>query len=298
MELKKPISLEEQVQRLIFHKMDVADNDLAKHVLSETNYYRFTGYALQFRDKENPDDYTSGTTFEDVLRLIQFDNNLRRILKPYLDTVELYARSQIAYGFAMEKCQIPPHDQHYESSNFFNKKSHDSIISSSLKREKENNKDAQFVIHHSEKYEGKMPIWVIVELISFTNLSKLYSAMYYAEQNAIAKNMGTSRETLKNHLHCLANLRNKVAHTGRLYNVAYNPPVKLGSKYLNRNNGIRSNTLFAYLTALLRRIPREEDKTEFVKDIEMTLKLYSDYIQLPLIGFPVNYKQLLIDAIK
>jgi len=124
MELKKPVSWEEQVQRLIFHKMDVVDHDLAKRVLSEINYYRFTGYALQFRDKENPDDYIPGTKFENVWRLHQFDNDLRRILKPYLDTVELHARSQIAYGFSMGKCTTKPHDQHYEPSNFFNKESH------------------------------------------------------------------------------------------------------------------------------------------------------------------------------
>jgi len=111
MELKKPISWEEQVQRLISHKMDVNDIILAKRVLSEINYYRFTGYALQFRDKENPDDYIPGTKFSNVWRLHKFDNDLRHLLKPYLDTVELYARSQIAYGFSMGKCQTTPHDQ-------------------------------------------------------------------------------------------------------------------------------------------------------------------------------------------
>jgi len=188
--------------------------------------------------------------------------------------------------------------KHYEPLNFLNKESHRSIIGSSLNREKENSKDSLFVIHHAEKYEGKMPLWVIVELISFTNLSKLYSAMYYSEQNAIAKNMGISSKTLKNHLHCLANLRNKVAHAGRLYNVAYNPPVKLGSKYLNQNHDIDANTLFAYLIVLLRRLPNGEDKTNFVKDIEKTMTEYSDCIQLSLIGFPADYKQRLINVIK
>ena len=298
MDLKKPISWEEQVQRLIFHKMDILDNDSAMRVLSETNYYRFTGYALQFRDKDNPDDYIAGTKFENVWRLHQFDNELRRILKLYLDIVELHARAQIAYGFSMEKCQNPPHDQHYESSNFFNEESHHNIISSSLDREKENNKDSLFVIHHAEKYEGRMPLWVIVELISFTNLSKLYSAMYYDEQDIIAKNMGISRETLKNHIHCLANLRNKVAHAGRLYNVAYNPPVKLGHNYLKRNPDIRANTLFAYLVVLLRRIPCKADKAELIKAMEDTVLQYSDCVELSLIGFPVDYKQRLRKEIK
>ncbi len=65
--------------------MDVGDTNLAKQVLSEVNYYRFTGYALQFRDAHHPDDYVPGTKFEDVWRLHQFDTELRCALKQYLD---------------------------------------------------------------------------------------------------------------------------------------------------------------------------------------------------------------------
>lgn len=35
------------------------------------------------------------------------------------------------------------------------------------------------------KYSSKMPLWVIVELMSFSNMSKLYSSMYYSEKDAI-----------------------------------------------------------------------------------------------------------------
>jgi abortive infection bacteriophage resistance protein len=298
LELKKPLTLDEQVKRLVDHKMDVADTNLARRILSEMNYYRFTGYALQFRDENNPDDYIPGTKFETVWRLHQFDTELRCILKSYLDIIELYARSQIAYGFSMAKCKRTPYDQHYEPSNFHNKNSHDDIITSSLDREKENNKDSLFVIHHAEKYEGKMPLWVIVELLSLTNLSKLYSAMYYDEQNAIAKNMGSTRQTLKNHLHCMANLRNKVAHAGRLYNVLYNPPVKLGNLFLKRNPGIYTNTLFAYLIALIRRIPNQKDKSALVMAIINVMTQYADCVQFSLLGFPNNYAQCLRNEIK
>jgi abortive infection bacteriophage resistance protein len=43
-----------------------------------------------------------------------------------------------------------------------------------------------------------MPLWVIVELMSFSNLSKLYSAMYYSEKDAIANMVGIGRDTLEN----------------------------------------------------------------------------------------------------
>ena len=298
MDIKRPLTFEQQVQRLIEHKMVVSDAALARRVLSEVNYYRFSGYAIQFRDRETPDDYIIGTKFEDVWRLYQFDNELRCILKTNLDTIELYARTQIAYGFSLSKCLDAPHNQHYEASNFHNKNSHDSIIISSLNREKENNRDSLFVVHHTEKYDGKMPLWVIVELLSFTNLSKLYSAMYFNEQDVIARNMGTARITLKNHLHCIANLRNKVAHAGRLYNATYNPPVILGRSFLQRNPDICANTLFAYLIVLMRRIPEKAEKAALAMAIVNISIQYKDCIKLSLLGFPKNYIQCLCNEIK
>jgi len=298
MDLKQPLSFDEQLQRLIEHNVDIDNKDFAKRVLSEVNYYRLTGYALQFRDKDSPDDYVSGTKFETVWRIYQFDAKMRCILKPYLDIMELFARTQIAYGFAMAKCQSAPYDQHYVPTNFYNEDSHNEIIVSSLDREKANNRDSLFVIHHDSKYSGKMPLWVVVELLSFTNLSKLFSAMYYSEQDAIAKNLGTARQILKNHLHCMANFRNKVAHAGRLYNTVYNPPVKLGNKFLQHNPDISADSLFAYIIVLMRRIPNIADKSALAMAIINAVQQYSDCIELPLLGFPDNYIKRLCNEMK
>ena len=48
MDLKKPIDYKEKVQQLISHKIDISNTDFAEQVLSEVNYYRLTGYAIQF----------------------------------------------------------------------------------------------------------------------------------------------------------------------------------------------------------------------------------------------------------
>ena len=71
-----------------------------------------------------------------------------------------------------------------------------------------------------------------VELMSFSNMSKLYSAMYYSEKDAIASMVGTGRDTLENHLHCLSVLRNKCSHAARMYNTDFNPPAKFSKTFL------------------------------------------------------------------
>ena len=100
----------------------------------------------------------------------------------------------------MAKCTKPPHSQHYDKENFYNKIGYEEVMSS-FDKEKNYYKDSLIVKHHKKKYNGKLPLWVMVELMSFSNLSKFYSAMYYSEKDLIAASIGTGRNMLENHLH-------------------------------------------------------------------------------------------------
>lgn len=151
MELKKPITFDEQIDMLKMHGMDVADIIFAREVLKTINYYRFTGYALQFRKKPNESRYVDGITFEQVYRIYKFDEVLRDILRRYIEKSEIYYRTQIAYGFSVVKCTTPPYEQHYDERNFFNKKGYNEVMDNFAK-EKNYYKDSLVVKHHKEKY--------------------------------------------------------------------------------------------------------------------------------------------------
>lgn len=88
MELKKPLSFEDQVSRLIEHGMSVQSKRDAAFFLSNVNYYRFAGYALQFR-ADNQQDYIQGTSFGTVKNIYLFDEELRGVLRDALDCAEL-----------------------------------------------------------------------------------------------------------------------------------------------------------------------------------------------------------------
>lgn len=49
MDLKKPLTFDEQLDKLVSHGIVIADREKAKDILKRVNYYRFTGYALQIR---------------------------------------------------------------------------------------------------------------------------------------------------------------------------------------------------------------------------------------------------------
>lgn len=292
MDLKQPLSFEEQLNRLKTQGIVVNDDEKAIEILKHINYYRFTGYALQFRVDPDESTYIDGTIFESIYNLYIVDERLRDLFRMYIEKVEVYYRTQISYGFSIVKCTKPPYDQHYDRKNFHNKKGYDEVIKS-FNRAKDYYKDSLIVKHHKTKYNSKMPLWVMVELMSFSNLSKLYSSMYISEQNKIAQAVGIGRETLENHLHCISVLRNKCAHAARLYNTEFYPPVRFTSEFLRKNPEVRNNSLFAYTLVLLKRLPEQKSKRNFVDAVQTVIEQYKDDIDMSLIGFPKNYLEIL-----
>ena len=282
---------------LLSHGIAIKDERKVEQILESINYYRLTGYALQFRKDPDDSDCVEGTTFEQILQVYQFDAELRDIMRKYLETVEVYYKTQIACLFSIKKCGDPPYDQHYDEKNYYNKKGFREVCENFMK-EKNYYRDSLIVKHHKEKYEGKMPLWVIVELLSFSNVSKLYNCMYFSDKEAIAEAVGVSRDTLANHLHCLSVLRNKCAHGARLYNTTFNPPAHLTKQFLQKNPSVRNDALFAYILILLKRLPDQESREEFCEKVECIVEKYRDFIFMDLIGFPEDYKRIIKNIVR
>ncbi len=292
MRLKKPLNYDEQIKRLEERGILVENSRRAKRVLKRINYYRFTGYALQFRINPGKSEYREGTCFDNIFKIILFDEKLRNVIRKYIEKVEIYYRTLISNKFAESKCKSEPYDQHLDRNNFYNKKGYDAVMES-FNKEKNYYRESLVVRHHKNRYEGKMPLWVMVELMSFSNLSKLYSAMYISEKQCIAKEEGISYKTLENHLRCLSILRNKCAHAARLYNTVFNPPAKLNTDFLKHNPDVKNNSLFAYLLILMKRLPTDNSKKNFLKELDRISNEYKKDIDISLIGFTTEYLSIL-----
>lgn len=290
--LKKPLSFSDQLTRIKDHNIEVNDNAKALAALKEKGYYRLTGYALTYRKSQNDSDCKDGTLFSDILQLYQFDTELRHILRKYLEIAEVYYKTQIANGFALSKCTVPPYDQHYNDQNYYRKKDFNDIISS-FRRQRNYYKDSLIVKHHDSKYGGKMPLWVVTELLSFSNTSKLYNSMFTGEKTIIANMIGTSPNYLSNHLHCLSVLRNKCSHGARLYDTVFMPSVRFNPTFSRKNPQVRNDTLFAYVLILVKRLPDRTTRTEFCNELDSLIQKYAAVIEMNRIGFPSDYKRIL-----
>lgn len=292
MELKQPLSFDQQIEMLISHNMIISNYEDAKKILETINYYRFTGYALEFRKSISDSDYLDNTYFHKILEIYNFDEKLRILLLEYLLKIEIYYRTQISNGFSLLKCNITPHNQHYNFRNYYNTNGIQKVFES-IDREIYYHRDSDIVRHHNDRYNKQMPLWVLVELISFSNLSKFYSALYYDDQIYIAKKVGHNSNNLSNWLHCLSVLRNVCAHGGRLYNKKFNPPTRLTRSFLRNNPDVINDTLFAYIITIKRMLPLENDKTKFVSELINLISDYKDSINLDKIGFTQNYIEIL-----
>ncbi|MCC6095782.1 MAG: Abi family protein [Eubacterium sp.] len=291
MDLKQPLSFSEQVKKLKEHHVIIDDDVTAEEVLRRVNYYKLTGYTLQFRQSSDTSDLAGEHNFEEICQLYLFDQELRSLLRKYLEIVEIYSKTQIANAFALEKRTTPPYDQHYDERNYYNKDGFRHIMVN-FKREQGYYSDSLIVKHHVESYGGKMPLWVMVELMSFSSVSKLYNAMYHTSKQIIAKRFSIGEKTLANHLHCLSVLRNKCSHAARLMNINYYPPAKLSSKFLRDNPSVNNASLFAYLCVLKWRLPTNGDKIALRKELFDLFDKYLGFIDLSLMGFPLNYKNI------
>lgn len=292
MDLKKPLSLDEQVHQLESHGMRIDDKAFARAFLSRVSYYRFSGYLLHLRASATSSDLMEGVTFDQIYRLYCFDVKLRNLLRKYIEIVELFLKTHVANIFAMEYCQCPPYTQHYDLKNYYNEDGADRTFSK-FKKEENYYADSLVVKHHKAQYDGKMPLWVMFEMMTFSSVSMLYSAMWKSTQDRIANPLGIGGATLVNHLHCLSILRNKCAHASRLVNARYNPPAKLSPKLLQANPTVNNDSLFAYIFVLLHRLPNDTFRQGFKGELFRLLDEYDGDVDLALIGFPKNYKALL-----
>ena len=210
-ELKKPTTHQEQLDILRKRNVSVDDPAQCISVLESVSYYRLTAYLLPFKQSDGR--YKQGTKFHTVYNIYEFDRKLRGVLFAALEEIETYLRSKFAYFHAHKYGA-----EGYMSPANYSDRHQAEKFQENLAREISSNRRSAFVLHHQEHYEGRFPIWVIMELFTFGMLSRFYSDMTTADQKQLAKDLyGNRPKNIISWLRCCTDLRNICAHYGRLY---------------------------------------------------------------------------------
>ncbi|GIO15375.1 ABC transporter permease [Cohnella xylanilytica] len=280
--LKPPITFEEQVELLRNRGLLIDSTEKAISTLKRINYYRFTAYTLTF--KRN-DEFFQGVTFDTILRHYEFDSKLRNILMEIIEYVEVSFRTHIAYLLGHKYGPLG-----YLDPGHFRDSEHHAEFIRDLQKGIGVSKDL-FVLHHQRKYDGKFPIWVAIEVLQFSGLSKLYKNLLPVDQRSIAQTYyGVHHEEIASWLYALTVVRNRCAHYNRLFNQSL--PIKPRFRIKDKDLEIRDNYLFAVIFNLKYLITDNGYWRDWLTKLEALIGEYEE-VEISRLGFREDWYALL-----
>lgn len=283
--VKEPKTFIQQIEILKDRKLGIENEDRTEKLLSNINYYRLIGYGLHLKDEHG---YKEGVTLEIIFKVYEFDKKLKHILMGILGTIEISFRTKVAYFLAHQYGALG----YLNNENFKNASYHEGFIKE-LNRERKYNKDKQFIKHHINTYDGKLPVWVAIEIMSFGMVSRLYSNLITQDKTEIRNSYvnNINNKVLTSWLVSLTELRNVCAHYGRVYNSNFLSTPEIHKNDLKYN--LNLDRIFVRIIAIKYMIQYEEEWISFIDDLKRLLNDYKEYIELDLIGFPENWIEIL-----
>lgn len=219
--MPKPfMTYDQQIQKLRDKHLIVADEDSAKDILRQIGYFTLiTGYKDLFKNPTTKN-YRDGTTFQDILTLYRFDQDLRQLTLNHLLHVEQHIRSALSYAFCASfgESQIAYTTvQNYQYTSRANQTAINTLIQKHLNRLLNNRTDYPYIEHYKTIHQN-VPLWVLVNALTFGTVSKMYALFKPQLQTVISREFdGINERQLGQILEVLTVYRNVCAHGDRLF---------------------------------------------------------------------------------
>jgi abortive infection bacteriophage resistance protein len=285
-------NIEEQISILQARGLIIDDLEEARNLLRNLSYYRLSAYTLTLRKN---DMFYSNLHFSDVMQIYNFDMELRAALMYVLEYIEVSVRTHIGYHHAEKHGPLG----YLDASSFENENRYQKFINDYENSILEYGKKEVFVQHHKDEYDGQFPMWVLVEILSFGALSRLFSNLEKELRDDICKdNYGLIGEDyIKNWLQAFTILRNICAHRGRIYNREIPFGIKLPEKdkKLLKKYGLSMNRVpkqfLGYMFIIRKMVNNDHIWNTFVNRILTLIEKYP-FVKISHYGFPDNWKEL------
>ena len=283
---KPHLSFQEQLEHMKRCGLNIHNESYAIKKLSTINYYRLSAYCLTFqysKNSENRDNFYPNTEFRTIIRLYDFDRQLRHLLFGAVEVIEVYLRTQIAYWHTKKYGTFG----YLEEDNFHcNEKDFNQVIK--LMKDECKRSDEKFIEHFKEKYgTTDLPLWTVVEVLSLGTLSKLFMIMKKEDKDNVCQIFDVhSTKVFQSWIHSLTIVRNISAHHSRLWNKQLRIPFKVPNK----------NRLFQPIAKITKRIKGESK--EFNNNGSTFFAIFTLKYMLDRIGEEVEFKNLVEELLK
>ena len=249
-------SVQSQIDALWQRGMAIPHRGEASRFLTHVGSYRLRGYWQPFEGRSQdgePPPFRTGTNFAAVMERYHFDRELRVLLLDAFGNIEVSIRS--VWALELSETEGGGPDAHLNRRLFLDR--YYANLSELHRAHDRHGKRAH-------RYDfADCPIWAIVEVMSFGQLSRWYGDTNRAARQLMARRYGMDERILQAVLRHLAPIRNICAHHERLWDrefITRMPvPNRLGGfahprRFFNLvDNGRLYNALvmIAYLTRVI-----------------------------------------------
>ena len=285
----------------------------ARHILKTRNYYTLSIYKKQLPySNEN-----TTFSFSELMRLIYFDEFLRHQISQFTYRIEEMLKTTVITSACVNyKGPYCKGECYLDEKLYLNSKVYDDVLAS-FERIVQENKSSLAIKHHLDKKQGRFPLWVLTEVMSFGQVTFFFSAL----ESHIKKNWAyygflsqdTSLKTIKGEELCgrlfswfsaAWFLRNLCSHNQRIYGRLFNSgrpqlcscDIRKLKQYGKKKDD--NSDLFAYLISiknllLFDSMATQQRWNDFLDSLEICLYQDTKLVRLSKMGFVDDWKNLL-----
>lgn len=306
--MTKPfLSFEEQINHLETDRnLIISDRAYAKSMLQQIGYFGLIyDYKSPFKNPTTKK-YRDGTSFSDIVALYKFDENLRELFMKYLLRIERHLRSLLSYYFTEKFGEQQKHYLNPANYTDVPECARDvARMVASLNRLANENDSYPYINQQRHTYHN-VPLWVLVNALSFGSLSKYYNLLTPDLRSKIARHFKkVNTHQLEQFLGVIVKYRNVCAHNERLFsyqtrndipNMALHRELAIPKKGTQYSCG--KHDLFAVVIAF-RYLLSDDD---FKKFKESLLRIITHYLRISTalseselykyMGFPSNWQNI------
>lgn len=283
----------------------ISDAASAQNILEQIGYFPLIGgYKHLFRIPFTKT-YKSGTSFEEIVALYKFDADLRELFFKYLLQIERHLRSLMSYYFSEKYGEAQSAYLNVNNFNYTRKKEKTiNKLVSTLQRAATAT-DYVYINHYRDTYSN-IPLWVLINVLTFGNLSKMFQVFPQTLQSKVCKSIGTvNPKQMGQFLSCLTKFRNVCAHGERLFtyktvDAIADLPIhqKLNIPMDEEQYIYGKKDLFAAVIAFRYLLPKEDfycfkrNLTKLIANLNQSVVHVSEEELLKQMGFPPNWKNI------
>lgn len=289
--MKKASTIDEQIERLRSRGMVITDETTARELLLDLGYYRLGFYWFPMEKSYPQRDnrthlFKDGSTFDESVRLYEFDKALRHLLAVYLEDIEVSLRTKVIYLVS---------NKYKDNPSWF--VDNDVVLSPMIttleKKYKtdivKNDVIAQHVKNHPEdKYA---PAWKTLEYLSFGDLIRLIDNLKCEElRRQIHLCYGlTDDMSFPNYIEVIREMRNNCAHGHPLFDLKLRKSLRAGKfrKVLKGDQGeLYSNLKGVLLVIQYFLFYQPGDKgLHFMEDVKHLMDVHKNEDIIDIVGY-------------